>query len=114
GHNVKSAGAFADHLRFVWITPAQDRLFTGPATDRRRFLDRLVAAIDPAHGRTVQAFEHAMKQRNIQLASGSGDQGWLSAIEAQMAETGVAMAAGRAGAVTRLAELLGHRAGASA
>jgi len=113
GHNVKSSGAFADHLRFTWATPAQDRLFTGPAADRRRFLDRLVAGIDPGHSRTVQTFEHAMKERNRQLASGVGDPGWLSATEAQMAEAGVAMAAGRAGAVTRLAGLLGDRAQAS-
>lgn len=115
GHNVKSAGAFADHLRIIWITPAQDRLFTGPAADRRRFLDRLVATIDPAHGRTVQAFEHAMRERNrVLLADGAANPGWLSAIEAQMAEAGVAMAAGRAGVGARLAELLGVRAGASA
>lgn len=114
GRNVKSAGAFADHLRITWLTPAQDRLFSGPAADRRRFLDRLVATIDPAHGRTVQAFEHAMRTRNRLLAEGQADPGWLSAIEAQMAEAGVAMAAGRAVAVARAAELLGARAGASA
>jgi len=110
GHNVKSSGAFADHLRFTWLTPAQDRLFTGPAADRRRFVDRLVAGIDPAHSRAVQGFEHAMKERNSQLAGPSGDPGWLSAIEAQMAEAGVAMAAGRAGAVNRLSDQLADRA----
>ncbi len=114
GHKVKSSGAFADHLRLTWLTPAQDRLFSGPATDRRRFLDRLVASIDPAHSRTVQAFEHAMKERNSQLAGGSGDTGWLSATETQMAEAGVAVAAGRAAAVARLADQIGDRAHASA
>lgn len=114
GMNVKSAGAFADHLRMTWLTPAQDRLFTGPASDRRRFIDRLVGTIVPAHRRVVQAFEQAMKERNRLLAQAGEDPAWLAALEAQMAEAGVAVAAGRADAVSRLAQHLGARAHASA
>ena len=113
GMSVRGPGAFADHLRITWLTPAQDRLFSGPAGDRRRFLDRLVATIDPAHGRQVLAFEQATKERNRLLETG-GDPAWLTAIEAQMAEAGVAVAAGRAEAAARLSELLALRAGASA
>src|ERR1700692_3048097 len=40
---VGSAAAFADHLRVVWLTPQMDPLFNGPASERRRFLDRLGA-----------------------------------------------------------------------
>lgn len=113
GASVRSAGAFADHLRITWLTPAQDRLFTGPAGDRRRFLDRLVATMDPAHGRQVQGFEQAMKERNRLLDTG-GEAAWLTAIEAQMAAAGIAVAAGRAAAAGRLGDLLANRAGASA
>src|ERR1700748_2909389 len=41
---VGSATAFGDHLRMVWLTPAMDGLFTGAASERRRFFDRLVVA----------------------------------------------------------------------
>ncbi|TIS93232.1 MAG: DNA replication and repair protein RecF, partial [Mesorhizobium sp.] len=53
GRRVRINGAPAraegmlEWLRVVWLTPAMDSLFTGPAADRRRFLDRLVLAIDP-------------------------------------------------------------------
>src|SRR2546426_12396681 len=42
---VPSASAFVDHLRIVWLTPQMDPLFAGPASERRRFLDRLVLAV---------------------------------------------------------------------
>ncbi len=52
---ISSPRAFADHLRIVWLTPAMDGLFTGPAGERRRFLDRLVLAVDSEHGARVNA-----------------------------------------------------------
>src|SRR5215472_8144552 len=54
---VGSAAAFADHLRVIWLVPAMDGLFTGPAGERRRFIDRLVLAVDAAHGTRVYALE---------------------------------------------------------
>src|SRR3954470_6492067 len=45
GETVPSAAAFADHLSVVWMTPTMDGLFGGPASERRRFLDRLVLAV---------------------------------------------------------------------
>ena len=87
-------------LRVTWMIPAMDALFGGPAGDRRRFLDRLVLAIDPNHGQRTLDYEKAMRGRNRLLAEDSRDGAWFDAIEAQMAETGVAIAAasGRAGA----------------
>ena len=61
---VSSSRAFSDHVRVVWLTPAMDSLFAGPAGERRRFLDRFVLAIDPGHGARVGAFERALRQRN--------------------------------------------------
>src|SRR5262245_30216843 len=57
---VNSATAFADHLRMVWLTPAMDQLFNGPASERRRFLDRLVLAVDAEHTGRVNALERAL------------------------------------------------------
>ena len=64
GESVTSAAAFADHLSIVWMTPAMDGLFAGPASERRRFLDRLVLAVDGAHNGRVNALERALRSRN--------------------------------------------------
>ncbi len=90
-----SPDTLLDHLRIVWLTPAMDGLFTGPAAERRRFLDRAVMAIDGGHGTRVNAFERAMRGRNRLLAEGTSDMGWLDAIEREMAELATAIAAAR-------------------
>jgi DNA replication and repair protein RecF len=92
---ARSPDALLDHLRVVWLTPAMDGLFTGPASDRRRFLDRAVLAIDRGHGTRVNAFEKAMRGRNRLLSEPGQDRLWLDAIEREMAELGVAIAAAR-------------------
>ncbi|MEW9834793.1 DNA replication/repair protein RecF [Mesorhizobium marinum] len=97
-----------DWLRVLWITPAMDALFTGPAGDRRRFLDRLVMAIDPGHGRRAQDYEKTMRGRNRLLAEGSRDGAFFDAIETQMAESGTAIAAARAEMVGLLAAMVGR------
>ncbi|MBN7775473.1 DNA replication/repair protein RecF [Nitratireductor aquimarinus] len=105
GETARTADAMLEWVRVLWLTPAMDALFTGPAGDRRRFLDRLVLAIDPAHGRRALDYEKAMRARNRLLAEDSRDAGWFDAIETQMAETGVAIAAARAEMVRLLAAM---------
>ena len=83
-----------------------DALFGGPAGDRRRFLDRLVLAIDPNHGQRTLDYEKAMRGRNRLLAEDSRDAAWFDAIEAQMAETGVAIAAARSELVRLLSAMI--------
>ncbi len=95
GAPARSADDMLEWLRVMWLTPAMDGLFTGPAADRRRFLDRLVLTIDPAHGRRALDYEKAMRGRNRLLSEGSRNQAWFDAIETQMAETGAAIAAAR-------------------
>ena len=95
GTTAKSVDELTDHLRVLWLTPSMDGLFTGPSSDRRRFLDRLVLSLDPAHGRRASDFERAMRSRNKLLAEGRFDQTWLSGIERQMAGLGVAMTMAR-------------------
>ena len=106
GRAVPSATAFADHIRIVWLTPAQDGLFTGPAGDRRRFMDRLVLAVDPSHGTRVNALEKALRQRNRLLEDDHHDVAWVSAIEREIAETGTAVASARYETISRLAALI--------
>lgn len=95
GTAAKSVDELTDHLRVLWLTPAMDGLFTGPSADRRRFLDRLVLSLDPAHGRRASDFERAMRGRNRLLAEGRFDPAWLGGVERQMASLGVAMALAR-------------------
>ncbi|HEU4988076.1 MAG TPA: DNA replication/repair protein RecF, partial [Rhizobiaceae bacterium] len=106
GATVKSVDEMLEWLRVMWITPAMDALFTGPASDRRRFIDRLVLTIDPAHGRRAADYERAMRSRNRLLAEESRDDAWFDAIETQMAETGVALAAARAEMIRLLGAMI--------
>jgi DNA replication and repair protein RecF len=106
---VGSAAAFADHLRVVWLTPAMDQLFNGPASERRRFLDRLVLAVDAEHTGRVAAFERALRSRNRLLEQPNPDSHWLDAIEHETAELAVAVAALRAETVRRLQGALAAR-----
>lgn len=102
GANARAADDLLDHLRLVWLTPAMDGLFTGPAADRRRFLDRQVLAIDPRHGRRVLDYERAMRSRNRLLVEGRHDPSWFDGIERQMAGLGAGIAVARRELVARL------------
>jgi DNA replication and repair protein RecF len=92
---ARAVDALLDHLRVIWLTPAMDGLFSGPAADRRRFLDRGVFAVDRQHGTRVNGFEKAMRGRNRLLSEPAPNRAWLDAIEAEMAELAVAVAAAR-------------------
>lgn len=111
---VGSATAFGDHLRMVWLTPAMDQLFMGAASERRRFFDRLVLAIDKDHSGRVSALERSLRSRNRLLEERNGDSHWLDAIERETAELAVAVAAMRGQTATRLAGMLRMRGEASA
>lgn len=105
GEPARSVDALMDHVRVVWITPAMDGLFSGPAGDRRRFLDRMVLTVDPAHGRRALDYERAMRGRNRLLAEDRADPAWFDAIERELAESGVAIAAARTETVALLSAM---------
>ena len=106
---VASASAFADHLRVVWLVPAMDSLFVGPPSERRRFLDRLAAAVDPEHASRVNALERSLRSRNRLLEEARPDPHWLDAVEHETAEIAIAVAGMRAETVRRLAAALSSR-----
>jgi DNA replication and repair protein RecF len=106
----KSAGAFCRHIRVLWLTPAMDRIFSGPPSDRRRLFDRLTAVIDPDHAGWVSRFERLTRERNRLLSRPDPDASWLSGLEQQMAEEAVALAASRLSALEVLtAEIARNR-----
>jgi DNA replication and repair protein RecF len=106
---VTSAAAFGDHLRMVWLTPSMDGLFLGPASERRRFFDRLVLAIDSQHSARVSALDRSLRSRNRLLEVRNYDDHWCDAIERETAELAVAVAAMRGQTVTKLAAMLRAR-----
>src|SRR5437763_16712858 len=95
-----SVNSLSEWLALLWLTPAMDRLFTGSAGERRRFLDRLVLALEPGHAHHSSRYEAAMRARNKLLAGdgvagGRWDEAWLSSLEVAMAEHGAAIADAR-------------------
>jgi len=94
-------GRLTDHIRPIWLTPAQDRLFLEAASERRRFFDRLVFAGEPAHASHANAYDKAQRERMRLLtdaaeAGAPADAVWLTALEARLAEAGSLMAQARA------------------
>ena len=85
----------AQYFAILWLTPAMDRLFADGPGARRRFLDRLVLAVDPTHATQSSRYENALKQRNKMLSEGQQDAAWFDAIEARLAEHGAAITAAR-------------------
>lgn len=100
GQPASGPGALAEFFSVVWLTPALDRIFAEGASQRRRFLDRLVLGVDPGHSGVASGFEKAMRERQRLLdgaSKGSArlDEAWVSTLEGQMAEAGIALAAAR-------------------
>jgi DNA replication and repair protein RecF len=112
--SVSSAAAFGDHLRMVWLTPSMDGLFLGPASERRRFFDRLVLAIDSEHSARVSALDRSLRSRNRLLEVRNYDDHWCDAIERETAELAVAVAAMRGQTALKLAAMLRARGETSA
>jgi len=106
---VASAAAFADHLRVLWLVPAMDALFVGAPSERRRFLDRLVLAVDAEHASRVNALERSLRSRNRLLEEPRPDSQWLDAVEHETAELAVAVAGLRVETVRRLEAVLTRR-----
>ena len=99
-------GRLLDHLRPVWATPEQDRLFSDARAARLKFLDRLVFAADPAHAASVSAYEKALRERLRLLTEGvegrAADPLWLDALELRLGESGAEAAIARAAALETL------------
>ena len=106
-------GRLLDHLRPVWATPEQDRLFSDARAARLKFFDRLVFAADPDHAASVSAYEKALRERLRLLTDGAegqpADPLWLDALELRLGEAGAAAALARAGALVILQAAIDER-----
>ena len=92
---ASSVNSLGEWLSVLWLTPAMDRLFTGSAGERRRFLDRLVLALEPGHAHHATRYDAAMRARNKLLAEERPDGAWLASLELAMDEHGAAIGAAR-------------------
>lgn len=101
-----SARHFAEYVRVCWLTPSMDGLFAGPPGERRRFVDRMVLAVDADHGARVASLERALRNRNRLLEERTTDAAWLSAAEREVAELSVAVAVARKETIERLQALI--------
>ena len=106
GQAVRGRAALAEVVSALWLTPAMDRLFLEGAASRRRFFDRLVYGFDPTHATRLGVYERSLRERARLLRERRGDAVWLSALEARMAENGVAVAAARSATLRRLAPMV--------
>ena len=107
GAEPRSQAELAARIATIWLTPQMDTLFAEGATGRRRFLDRLVWALEPGHAREVSAHDTALAERRRVLAAARqagtrADPAWLSGLEEAVARHTVAVSAARAGFVARL------------
>ncbi len=102
GEPARGQAVLGERLGVVWLTPSMDRLFLEGPSGRRRFLDRLVLGLDPAHASHVAAYEQALRERSRLLRDGPADSAWFAALEKVMAERGVVVAAARRDAVQQL------------
>lgn len=113
GEKLRGHGALTQHVCIQWLTPAMDQVFTEGGSARRKLLDRIVYGFDTEHAARVTAYESAMRERNRLLADGvrMADPHWLSVLEQQMAEHGVAITLARQQAIARLQQLLATESG---
>jgi DNA replication and repair protein RecF len=104
-----TATDLAEAARMTWLTPAMDRLWSGPAGDRRKFFDRLTLARASQHGSSAAAYERAMRERQRLLSERVFDDAWLNGLEREMSAHGAAIAAARVETLHRLQEAIDAR-----
>lgn len=109
GAPAQNAADLGELIQMAWLTPAMDRLFIESASGRRRFLDRLTLGFTPGHGKASVRYEQAMRERARLLKFGPRDPAWLSGLEHQMADNGIAICVARAATIDRLNEALAER-----
>lgn len=104
-----TASELGEAARMTWLTPAMDRLWSGPAGDRRRFFDRLTLARASEHGHAAAAYERAMRERQKLLSDRNFDDAWLTGLEREMSAHGAAIAAARVETLARLQQAIDAR-----
>lgn len=111
GQEARSQTALAEHISLLWLTPQMDRLFIDGPSSRRKFIDRMVFAFDPAHVGRVNRYDATLRERLKLLENGVQDHAWLEALETTLAQTAVSIALSRIDLVRRLSHVIERDAG---
>ncbi|MHA1539275.1 MAG: DNA replication/repair protein RecF [Alphaproteobacteria bacterium] len=107
GEILKGQGKLAEYVRFFWLTPQMDLLFSEGTSTKRRFLDRLVYGFDKEHAKRVLDYEQAVRERlKVLKTSPAGQEAWLTSLEKVMSEQGVAIVAARKALIAQLSGVL--------
>ena len=89
-------------INFIFLTPQIEQLFISGKSQRRDYLDKIVSDINLDHSSRINSYQKLLRERLIILQKyrnqKSGEK-WLSAIENQIVELGVAIASARMEAV---------------
>lgn len=102
---VKTQAALGDWVNVIWVVPSMARLFEEAAGLRRKFIDRMVVALDPTHNERVHRYEHFLRERSLLLRTGGRLEGaWLDTLEQRLAEDGIAITQSRALLVNQLTQ----------
>jgi DNA replication and repair protein RecF len=79
-----------------WLTPNMNGFFNGSSAIRRKFLDKAVNIIDNEHLKRLNKYEFLIKERmKILIGEEKFDEKWVSVLEKEIAEIGIAIAVAR-------------------
>lgn len=111
GAPLSSQAQLAEYLAIVWLTPQMDGLFLAEAGTRRKFIDRLVYAVNPDHAVRLYRYEHALRQRN-RLLKEKAAPALIRSLHPVLVAEGVAIAAARLENTEQLNQALEEMTGA--
>ena len=96
-----SSSELANLLNLIWITPQMEGLFTGAASVRRKFLDRLTYNFNAKHANNLSKYEYFMRERSKVLSQRDwqSQQDWLSILENKMIDEALCIEQSRQNAV---------------
>ncbi len=99
-HYVTAMSVFA-------FSSARLEIIRGSPEERRRFLDRGIAAIDPAYLEALNRFARILKQRNALLQSGDATAAALDVWDAEFVDAAGVIQRARAGYTVALSDVFG-------
>lgn len=79
----------------IWLTPQLEWVFSGSASDRRKFFDRIIYTIDKTHASRVNKYEYYLRERIKILQLPRTDLHWLDIIEEKLSEVSLELIAKR-------------------
>ena len=93
-------------IPMLWIAPYTEKIFSGSASLRRNFIDRLVNLFDNDHSIRLSDYEKNIKQRTKLLKDNIDDVNWIETLEKKLSELSVSICSSRLDLLDRLSKEL--------